>query len=439
MLEQIKTKCDSKKLQSKITTRTFDLSDGDTVERTELFIQIPAERNYKTLIIDSRIDDLDTVLESKFENYRFIKGYEGVYSFEDGIIECEIQSGELNRTTSFLTRRLEKAIDEKLIIYKEDEDGDKYVSAIEFPSPKEEIKIFLGDSSVEFSILSGMKRESPFFRRKIRNYQTIRIVGVKFDSHDEVQTFLTDLSNSIFFQIDLVTNMPVYLSIDRDLQREIRLRKRVVKEDLKLTAPKYKYSPEAISLYWYARTSASMPLLQYLSYYQILEFYFPQYSYLDAQKKIKNLLKDPTFDSENDNHLAKVLDIVRVTAKGKAFGDEKSQIKATLQYCVDHKELKEYLEENIERKDFFDIQKKSKSLVKNKISFNKSDQEILIDVANRIYDLRCRIVHTKDENDSELLLPFSTDLAYMKHDIDLIEFIARKVLISSCRSMDLNK
>jgi hypothetical protein len=439
MLEKIKAKCDSKKLQSKITTRTFDLSDGDTIERTELFIQIPAERNNKTLIIDSRIDDLDKILESKFENFKFIKGYEGVYSFEDGIIECEIQAGELNRTTSILTRRLEKVIDENLIIYKEDEDGDKYVASIEFPSPKEGIKILIGESSVEFSVLSGMKHETPFFRRKVRSYQTIRIEGVKLEFHDEVYAFLTDLSNSIFFQIDLVTNMPVYLSIDRDLQREIRLRKRILKEDLKLTAPKYKYSPEAISLYWYARTSSSMPLLQYLSYYQILEFYFPQYSYLDAQKKIKNLLKDPTFDSENDNHLAKVLDVVRVTAKGKSFGDEKSQIKATLQYCVDHKELKEYLEEDVERKDFFDIQKKSKSLVKNKISFSKSDQEILIDVANRIYDLRCRIVHTKDENDSELLLPFSTDLAYLKYDIDLIEFIARKVLISSCRNMDFNK
>lgn len=438
MLEQIKEKCELNGLKAKITNRTVEWSDGETEEKTELFVQIPEERENKTLIIDSKVEELEKVLNSNFEKYRFIKGYEGIYSFENGIIECEIQSGELNRPTSFLTRRLEKVMDENSIIYAEDDDSEKYISAIEFPSPKEDLKITIGESSIEFSILSGMKRDSSFFRKKIRRYQTIKIEGVKLDSHDKVKSFLTDLSNSIFFQIDLVTNIPVYLSIDRDLQREIRLRRRIVKDDLKLTSPKYKYDAEAISLFWYARTSASMPLLQYLSFYQVLEFYFPQYSYLDAQKKIKNLLKDPTFDSGNDNHLAKVLDIVKVTAKGKSFGDERTQIKATLQHCVDTKELSAFLQENTDKKDFFDVQKKSKSLVKNKISFNKSEEEILIDVASRIYDLRCRIVHTKDENDSELLLPFSTDLAYMKHDIDLIEFIARKVLIASSRLLEIN-
>ena len=248
---------------------------------------------------------------------------------------------------------------------------------------------------------------------------------------------LTELGNSVFFQLDLIANIPVYLSLDRDLQREIRLRRRTVKKDLKFTPPKYKYDSEAISLYWYARTSKSMPLLQYLAFYQVLEFYFPQYSYMEAQQKIKNLIKDPTFDTSNDNHLARILDIVKVTSKGKSFGDERTQIKATIQQCVDANELKNFLMESEKMKDFFDIQKKSKSLVKQKISFNKSEQEILIDVSNRIYDLRCRIVHTKDENDSELLLPFSSELAHLKYDIDLIEYIARRVLIAGCRQLEL--
>jgi hypothetical protein len=328
-------------------------------------------------------------------------------------------------------------MEEDAIIYEEDENSDKYIARFKFPSPKENIEILIGESSVEFAVLSGMKRELAFFRRRMRRYQTIRIEGLTIDTHENVKKLLTDLGNSIFFQIDLIANTPVYLAVDRDLQREIRLRRRAIKEDLKFTPPKYKYDSEAISLYWYARTSVNMPLLQYLAYYQVLEFYFPQYSYADAQKKIKNLLKDPSFDSGNDNHLAKILDIVKVTSKGKSFGDEKTQIKATLQHCLDSKALKEFLSENEERKDFFDIQKKSKSLIKQKISFNKSEQEILIDIANRIYGLRCRIVHTKEENDSELLLPFSSELAYLKFDIELIEYVARKVLIAGSRAFEI--
>ncbi len=39
-----------------------------------------------------------------------------------------------------------------------------------------------------------------------------------------------------------------------------------------------------------------MPLLQFLAYYQSIEYYFPMYSGREAQEKIKNLVKDPSFD-----------------------------------------------------------------------------------------------------------------------------------------------
>jgi hypothetical protein len=36
-----------------------------------------------------------------------------------------------------------------------------------------------------------------------------------------------------------------------------------------------------------------------------------------------------------------------------------------------------------------------------------------------------------------LLLPYSTDLAYIKYDIDLVEFLARKVLIASGKPLKI--
>jgi hypothetical protein len=52
----------------------------------------------------------------------------------------------------------------------------------------------------------------------------------------------------------------------------------------------------------------------------------------------------------------------------------------------------------------------------------------------RIYDIRCKIVHTKNEHsddDLRMILPFSEDAEYLLHDIDLAEFVARSVLVSS--------
>jgi hypothetical protein len=38
-----------------------------------------------------------------------------------------------------------------------------------------------------------------------------------------------------------------------------------------------------------------MPLLQFLAFYQVIEFYFPTYSQAEAHRKLKAILKDPPF------------------------------------------------------------------------------------------------------------------------------------------------
>lgn len=438
-LEQIRQKSEAAGLQAKITNRQVSLFDDGTEERTELFIQIPFERETKTVFIDHRFENLNEVLNSNFEKFKFLKGFEAIYSSELGMIECEIQSDDVLRSSGFLFRRLSRFFKPKVV--KEESEGDEPEEeeenvSFEFPSPNTRMKIILGESSNAFSFLSGNKRDAVMIRRRLRPYSTIRLEGVKFETHNQAKEIITTIANSVFFQIDLITNIPVHLTLDRDLQREIRVRRKVARGDLNFTAPKFQYDQETISLYWYARTAVNMPLLQFLAFYQILEFYFPQYSSKEAQERIKNLLKDPTFDRNSDKNIAKILEIIKVTAKGKAIGDERSQIKATILSCIDLNDLNDFFGEMEDRKDFFDDQKKGKSLVSQKISFNRKDHDIRIDVANRIYDLRCRIVHTKDDSEIELLLPFSQELAHIKFDIDLAEFLARKVLIASCKPLD---
>ncbi len=38
------------------------------------------------------------------------------------------------------------------------------------------------------------------------------------------------------------------------------------------------YDRDPLFLYWYARSVPETPLVQFLSYYQVLEYYFPAYS-----------------------------------------------------------------------------------------------------------------------------------------------------------------
>jgi hypothetical protein len=287
---------------------------------------------------------------------------------------------------------------------------------------------------LDFTILQNFQRELFTFSGRLRNRLTIRIEGKELKTHEEATDFLIKMANSVLFQIDLAINIPLHLIMDRQIIRDIKQRKaNNIKPDFQ--PPKYEYDKEPLALYWYARTSTNMPLLQFLAFYQVMEFYFPLYSFTEAQQRIKHLLKNPLFDTTKDTDIAQIINIIKVSAKGKSIGDERSQIKATLQHIVDKESLLKYFTEIEERKDFFDQQKKSKGISKQKISFASVDNDIRLETALRIYEIRCRIVHSKEDDEVELVLPYSSEIKNLKHDLELVEFLARKAIIAGARPL----
>ncbi|MEI6950261.1 hypothetical protein V9K67_23975 [Paraflavisolibacter sp. H34] len=201
------------------------------------------------------------------------------------------------------------------------------------------------------------------------------------------------------------------------------------------SSPKFEYDAAPLSLYMYARTSSEMPLLQYLGFYQILEFYFPVYSLDEARRKIKNFIKNPLFDVNKEADVAHIVNLIKFSSKGRTIGDERSQLKATIQGIVDQQALLDFFNEDSSRRDFFDQQKKNRGIAKQMINFNSPDNDIRMDVALRIYEIRCRVVHSKDDENFDLLLPFSKEVMEMDFDLRLIEFLAQKALIAASRPL----
>lgn len=183
-----------------------------------------------------------------------------------------------------------------------------------------------------------------------------------------------------------------------------------------------------MALYWYARSAAGMPLLQYLAYYQSIEYYFPTYSEAEGRRRIRGIINNPTFRAEKDADIGRILSAIR--AGGAGYGDERSQLRATIQECVDPSLLNEFFREADERVDFFS--KKANGLANKKIPIRNTDADLRNDVADRIYEIRCKIVHTKGkEPDLELLLPNSPQADLLSNDIELIQFVARAVLVAA--------
>jgi hypothetical protein len=405
--DALRTRCKAAGLEFEEINR-----GGEDGEQSFIKIGMKCGREKKWIYLWS-VEEVAKFVRIKFEQYCFIPGYEAVACYEYGTIEASIRP--LGSGPSLFPLRR--------IFSEKDSSGrpSELTEVVLTGSQPGWPVVTLGPPSVQFDTLTGRSWRSRF---------ALTISDAKIDNSEKAIALLQRISNSIFFQIDLLSDVPLTIERDRDRVNQGRRRRRTRSVVDDLSYPMNEYDQAPISLYWYGRSASGMPLLQFLAFYQAIEFYYPTYARAEAQRRIRGILKDPTFRGDRDADLGRLLSAIYVSRAG-AYGDERSQLKATLIECVDPQELRDFLSADPSRLDFFT--QKSKSGY-HKLPINNPNADLRDDVAERIYSIRCKIVHTKtDSRDTEveLLLPFSTDAERLFHDIDLCQYLARQVLISA--------
>ncbi len=238
-------------------------------------------------------------------------------------------------------------------------------------------------------------------------------------------------ADALLFQFDTKFQRPLVLA------RRQQVRLPVLAMDNKegeLSFPVSEFDHEPMSLYWYGRGAHGLPLLEFFAYYQVLEFYYEHYVEAEGRRRVAQVLKNPGFSPHDDRHVSKVL-----RAAGRGSGNrrnERDQLLTTIRGCADATEIRTFIGEDKDRKKFFE--EKDPKLSDKIIQVTVSDNEFLQQVADRIYDLRCKIVHTKEGGSGEgveLLLPHSPEAGRLHRDIDLLRLIARQALIAASRPM----
>lgn len=378
-----------------------------------LKVLMPSGRESVELYI-SEESEAEAFLSVEFEKYRMLGEYMGIYSYEKGTIETSIRTVGLYGPSSRYLRQklfecdLEDTSKFEPIILKQDQD-------------EESITIQIGEISDELAAIYGM-------RARMRNRLSLRITNTKLKTHDGTIRLLEKFANSVFFQIDLQLSIPLSLQRERARTRGFG-RRGEPGSRAELKFPDREYDQQPISLYWYAKSAIGLPLLQFLAYYQVLEFFMPTYSNHEAVGKVKNILKDPRFNPEKDSQVARILATLRPSKRG--FGDERTQFEAVIRKCVSQEELRDYFESHARISEYYNTG--YKPISEKKIPINNKESDLILETALRLYEIRCRIVHTKDQSDKEvqLLLPFSKETTNLHYDIALIEFIATSVLIAS--------
>ena len=295
------------------------------------------------------------------------------------------------------------------------------------------------DQLWSISIGSAADRFSIFTIRPFTRRATIKIANAEISGHDRALQFLERTAGAVLFELDLRYGLAFNLSKMSQIARLRRtgagdlprLRSRIRSEAVKEAprVPRYSYPEEPLALYWYAQSAAGMPLLQYLACYQVLEYFFPVYYQREALDRIRQEVLDPHFSAHEDSDLARIL-AIGGPLRGRSYGDEREQLRATVRACVSASRLEEFLKEP-DRADFFSGKQRIRNV--GRIDLKDRNADLRDQVSNRIYDIRCRIVHTKADPSAEypeLLLPYSDEAESLSWDIELIQFLAQRVLIN---------
>ena len=144
----------------------------------------------------------------------------------------------------------------------------------------------------------------------------------------------------------------------------------------------------------------------------------------------------PTVRADRDLDLAQI--VATMKSKGQTAAGEREQLKATLKECLTTDDVEEFISADTDRAPFFSS--KAKGIASSLLNPQNRQVDLSMQVAERIYEIRCKIVHTKAEHDDgefELLLPYSAEAERLGHDIDLVRFVAQKVLVTSSRRLEI--
>ena len=267
---------------------------------------------------------------------------------------------------------------------------------------------------------------------------TLKIENISIDTEEQARFFLEKVSNSIFFQLDVLQEFTVTLAPRRISRIERNIRRRMLhrpSDEAINIGLNYEYDKTPLSLYWFAQNNKESPIFAFFAFYQVLEYYYPIYSTLEAKNRIRNLIKDPHFSVDSEIYMAKLLSTI-TTKNAESIGDEKEQLYNVLKSIVTGDDIVEYITSSEHLKGYYS-NKESNKLSSERLPLGDSIN-ILSKVAARIYDIRCRIVHNKASEIHKKILPVTKEEDYLRNEVYLIKFLARKAIIANSKRIDLN-
>ncbi|MBN1062488.1 hypothetical protein DVV95_11800 [Clostridium botulinum] len=156
--------------------------------------------------------------------------------------------------------------------------------------------------------------------------------------------------------------------------------------------------------------------MKYLSYYQVLEYFFNR----TQNYKLLDEIKTGNYIGESSiNHT----ELKKVLKKYVSSLSERESLKLVLSRVVDITRVKDWINSDSKRIEQYCNCPEPRI----NIDLTKSDEKIIGKLAEQIYYYRCAIAHAKGDTEEYLAIPEQSD-EIIKKEIPLLKLIAEKVL-----------
>ena len=271
-----------------------------------------------------------------------------------------------------------------------------------------------------------------FFTRPL----TISINNLNIIPEENRIRFSDDMFETCLFELAYFKEIGIKLckswnDFHPDLEEEDSdLEESQEKESFQL--PKVFYNKELTKFYRLGMSSY-FPILKFLTFYQILEFFFIKVSDEELHNKLAYELKDPKF-APKEPHIIKLVRIVEDHSKKV---DETEMLTNVLKKFIDFKGLKDFIE-NYEEKISEKIYTKKNEIFGEMVEVILKENHIFGNVAKIIKIIRNALVHSSDRYEGKKrYVPFSESTEIVEKHIPLLKFLAEKVIFATSLSYDI--
>lgn len=369
--------------------------------------------NEDLVLVFNDENDVNKISTFPLQEIYLFKGFLGVFNDK----KIEVLLSEISLRTYF-GDRLEKSPLEIKINYKKSE---------------LKIKIELTEEETLLRFISSHIRGS-FSRGRYRRGLVLTIENLSNINLENLESEVKLLLNSVLFDIEYNFNLALETininSLQRKFSRKPKARYELPSEIIDFTYKKY--VPELID-YFHTGEKVDYIPFKYICYFHIVEYFQDKSAFFTVREKLKNIMLKPDFNLNVNLYVTQALNLVKVESEKNQT--DKIKIQRVFKQFLEIEEFKQFLI-NEELFDYFSkdtVMNFSKPLVLQALDFS-TELRFIETLTNRIYSIRCSIVHSNPDFDDKKAVPFIAsieNLDKLKYEVEIIMEVAKTIILKT--------